>query len=40
LAAKDRYLVAKHEILNLNLLDGAIPRGNHAEQSTKHHIEE
>jgi len=40
LAAKDRYLVAKHEILKLDLPGGAIPGGKDAEQSTKHHVEE
>ncbi|WP_165849409.1 hypothetical protein [Candidatus Cryosericum septentrionale] len=40
LAAKDRHLVAKHEILKLDLRVGAILGGEDAEQSTKHHIEE
>jgi hypothetical protein len=38
LAAKHRHLVAKHEILKLDLLGGAILGAKAAEQSTKHHI--
>jgi hypothetical protein len=37
---KDRNLVTKHEILKADLLDGALPAGEHAEQPTKQHVEE
>jgi hypothetical protein len=40
LTAQDRYLVAQHEILKANLLGGAIPGGEHAEQSRKQQVEE
>jgi hypothetical protein len=40
LAAKDRHLVAKHEIFKLDLLGGATLVAKDAEQSTKRHVEE
>jgi hypothetical protein len=41
LAAKDRHLVAKHEIwFKLDLLGGATLGAKDAEQSTKRHVEE
>jgi hypothetical protein len=40
LAAKDRHLVAQHEILKLGLLGGASLGVKDAEPSTKHHIQE
>jgi hypothetical protein len=32
--------VTKHEILKADLLDGAVPAGEHAEQPTKQQVEE
>jgi hypothetical protein len=40
LAAKDRHLVANHEILKLDLLGGAILGAKDAEQSTTRPVEE
>ena len=40
LTAKNHHLVAKHEILKADLLDGAILGGEHAEQPTKQQLED
>jgi hypothetical protein len=40
LTAQDRHLVAQHEILKADLLDGAILGGEHAEQPTKQQVED
>jgi len=33
-------VLTKHEILKADLLDGALPAGEHAEQPTKQHVED
>jgi hypothetical protein len=38
--AKGCNIVTKHELLKSDLLDEAVPAGEHAEQLTKQHVDE